>query len=273
MLAPGSPQPARWAQNVWYDVTRLEAPSIHKAAQQLKALQRNWWPYSYQLHRRTALIAAELPHVAARELVFPDAAPASPLGSFTLLDEHTLLCAARCSSPFPNGEPRFREYKEHEGPPSRAYLKLFEALTLLGERPRSGQRCLELGASPGGWTWVLAGLGADVLAVDRAPLAANIARLRNVESLEASAFSLTPATVGSVDWLFCDVICYPERLYTYVRRWLDEGACERFVCTLKFQGKEHYRVIDDFAALPGARVVHLFHNRHELCWLRLPPGG
>jgi 23S rRNA (cytidine2498-2'-O)-methyltransferase len=208
--------------------------------------------------------------VSARALEFPERAPTAPLGSFTWIAQDVLLCAAGCTSPFPNGEPRFREFKEHEGPPSRAYLKLFEALTQLGEHPCAGQRCLELGASPGGWTWVLAGLGASVLAVDRAPLHPPIARLPNVETREESAFGLTPERVGRVDWLFSDVICYPERLYEYVRRWLDSGLCERFVCTLKFQSNEHYGVIEDFARVSGGRIHHLFHNRHELCWMRLP---
>jgi 23S rRNA (cytidine2498-2'-O)-methyltransferase len=117
---------------------------------------------------------------------------------------------------------------------------------------------------------VLARLGADVLAVDRAPLAPAIAALPNVRAHAESAFALTPDRVGRVAWLFSDVICYPERLLHYVRRWLDSGLCERFVCTLKFQSNEHYGVIEEFARVPGARLQHLFHNRHELCWMRLP---
>ncbi|MET0409671.1 MAG: SAM-dependent methyltransferase [Polyangiaceae bacterium] len=270
VLAAGPPQPSRWAQNVWFDVHELRVDSIGQAARQLKAIQRNWWPYGWQLHRRSTLLAEALPHVSARTLEFPEPAPDAPLGSFTWLAQGSLLYAASCSSPFPNGEPRFREFKEHEGPPSRAYLKLFEALTLLGAHPTRGQRCLELGASPGGWTWVLARLGANVLAVDRAPLHPPIAALPNVETRSESAFGLTPERVGPVDWLFSDVICYPERLYEYVARWLESGLCQRFVCTLKFQSNEHYAVIEDFAKLPGARVQHLFHNRHELCWMLVP---
>lgn len=274
VVAAGPPQPSRWAQNVWLDLHELRAESIGRAAERLRAVQRNWWPYSYQLHRRTALLVERLPHVSARELEFPAPPPGAPLGSFTLIAPDVLLLAARCSSPFPNGEARFREIKAHEGgPPSRAYLKLFEALTLLGEHPRAGQRCLDLGASPGGWSWVLARLGAQVLAVDRAPLDPSVAALPNVEVRRESAFGLTPQRVGRVDWLFSDVICYPERLYEYVERWLASGACQRFVCTLKFQSDRHYAVIERFASLPGSRVCHLFHNRHELCWMRLPEAG
>lgn len=270
VLASGPPRRCHWAENVWLEVYRAEFSSIRDAADRLRAVQRNFWPYAFGLHRRTELLHAALPHVAARPLVFPEPAPSAPLGSFVLLGEHELLCAPRCSSPFPNGEARFVEIGEDEGPPSRAYLKLFEALTLLGARPEPGQRCLELGASPGGWTWVLGGLGAEVVAVDRAPLAPRVAALANVTSIRGSGFALTPDNAGRVDWLFSDMACYPEKLLAYLRRWLDAGFRGGLVCTLKFQGEDHYDIIDDFAALPGVRLVHLSHNRHELTLLRKP---
>lgn len=270
VLAAGPEQPCPWAQNVWLEPTLLRAQSIADAASQLCALQRNWWPYSFQLFRRSELTKDKLPFVAGKPLRFPEPAPSAPLGSFTWLDNDQVLCSPRCSSPFPNGEPRFVEFGEDEGPPSRAYLKLFEALTLFGATPTRGQRCLELGASPGGWTWVLGTLGSRVLAVDRAPLAPRVARMPGVEQRVGNAFTLTPQAVGPIDWLFSDVICYPDKLYGYVCSWLDAGLCSNFVCTLKFQGREHYAAIERFAALPGSRVVHLFHNRHELTWLRRP---
>lgn len=270
VLAQGPPQVCRWAQNVWLEPYELTVTSIQDAVHQLCALQRNWWPYAHQLHRRSELTKSRLPHVKAKPLRFPEPAPIAALGSFMWIDNQRVLCSPRCSSPFPNGEARFVEYGEHEGPPSRAYLKLFEALTLLGEHPAAGERCLEIGASPGGWTWVLGTLGADVIAVDRAPLAKEIARLGNVRELVGNAFAMTPERIGPVKWLFSDVICYPEKLYRYVRQWLDAGACERFVCTLKFQGSEHYGVIEDFARVPQSRILHLSHNRHELTWLRVP---
>ena len=269
VLADGPPQPAAWAQNVWYDVETLEIKSIGDAAAQLKARQRNWWPYAHGFHRRLELIREKLPHVGAKPLVFPAPPPSAPLGSFTLAAESTLLCAARCASPFPNGEPTFQEYKV--GPPSRAYLKLFEALTRLGARPGPGDRCLELGASPGGWTWVIAGLGAAVTAYDRAELDPAVAAMPGVTSVQGDAFAAKPAKVGPVDWLFSDVICYPERLLEHVKLWLADGACRNFVCTLKFQGEEHYGAIADFRAIPGSQVMHLHHNKHELTWALLAP--
>jgi 23S rRNA (cytidine2498-2'-O)-methyltransferase len=267
VLAEGPPQPCRWAQNIWLEPYRLNVASIRDAVHQLCVLQRNWWPYAFQLHRRSELTREQLPFVTARPLRFPEPAPSAALGSFAWLDNATLLCSPLCTSPFPNGEPRFVEFGESEGPPSRAYLKLFEALTLLGKAPAAGERCLELGASPGGWTWVLGTLGARVIAVDRARLAPNVRRLPNVEERQGNAFTATPDSIGPVAWLFSDVICYPEKLYRYIEQWRAAAACHNFVCTLKFQGKEHYPIIDRFAAIPGSRIVHLSHNRHELTWM------
>src|SRR5262249_9119104 len=152
--------------------------SIGDAARALRRLQRNWTPYSFHLHRRAALIAAKLPPVSAKPVVFPQPPPRAPLGSWTLLDRGRLLAAARCSSPFPHGEVGLVE--DRLGPPNRAYLKLWEALTLLGHHPRRGDRCLDLGSSPGGWTWALARLGVQVTSVDKAPLAPPVASLPGI---------------------------------------------------------------------------------------------
>ena len=188
VLAPGPPRAAAWAQNVWHEPTRIEIASIGNAGKRLRAIQRNWALYDFQLHRRAALIQAQLPKVSAKPLRFGEAPPAAPLGSWTLLDATTILAAPRCSSPFPHGEVRFIE--DRSGPPSRAYLKLWEAFTILGRRPDPGALCLDLGASPGGWSWALQKLGAEVIGVDKAPLDPAVAALPRIRHLRQSAFAL-----------------------------------------------------------------------------------
>jgi 23S rRNA (cytidine2498-2'-O)-methyltransferase len=262
LFAPGPPVACAWAENVWFDPVRIAIRSIGDGARSLRAIQRNWALCPAGLHRRAALIVERLPKVSAKPLRFPDSPPSSPLGSWTLLDQNTILASAACASPFPNGAVRFVE--DRTGPPNRAYLKLWEALTRFGEHPHSGQRCLDLGASPGGWTWVLANLGADVVSVDKAPLAPDVVALRNVRTLNASAFALGPKDVGNVDWLFSDVICYPERLYRLLNGWIDAAACRRIVATIKFQGITDVVQQRRFAEIPGAIVAHLHHNKHEL---------
>ncbi len=261
-LSPDAPVRAAWALDVWTAPHEIATPTVRAAADALRAMQRNWAAYGAGHHRRMALIAERLPPVKARPLAFPTAAPASHLGAWTLLAPDRLLASPVKSSPFVNGACHFIE--DHLGPPSRAYLKLWEALVRFGRWPAAHERCLDLGASPGGWTWVLATLGAGVTAVDKAPLDAGVAAMPGVVERRDSAFGLAPEPV---DWLFSDVIAYPDRLLTLVHRWIDAAAARFIVCTIKFQGSTDHEAADAFAAIPGSQVVHLFHNKHELTFL------
>jgi 23S rRNA (cytidine2498-2'-O)-methyltransferase len=267
LIAPGPPRSAAWAANVWLDPQVIAIASISEAAAKLRVIQRNWAVYAPRLYRRAMLIQDQLPRVSAKPLAFGESPPRAPLGSWTLLHSGTMLAAAHCTSPFPNGEIQFVE--DRSGPPSRAYLKLWEALTLIGRRPGRGEICLDLGSSPGGWSWALQQMGARVISVDKAPLAPEIARLPGIEHRRESAFALDPTTIGPVDWLFCDVVCYPARLLTLVERWLAVGTCGNFVCTIKFQGPTDHETARRFAAIPGSQLRHLYHNKHELTWSKI----
>ena len=66
--------------------------------------------------------------------------------------------------------------------------------------------------------------------------------------------------------IFSDVICYPRPLMT-VRAWLDSGSRANFVCTVKMQGEPDMDTTRALASIPGSRVTHLYHNKHELTWM------
>lgn len=261
-LSPDPPLASAWALDVWTAPQVHPVASIKAAAGLLRGQQRNWSAYIPLHHRRAALIEACLPPVRARPLRFPEPAPTSHLGAWTLLNRDRMLASPTKSSPFPMGECRFEE--DRLGPPSRAYLKLWEALTRLGAHPGPGDTCLDLGASPGGWTWVLASLGAAVRAVDKAPLDPRVAAMPGVKPIVESAFALAPELV---DWLVCDVIAYPARVFDLMERWIAAGTAGRIVCTVKFQGATDHATADRFFTLPQGRMVHLFHNKHELTFL------
>lgn len=255
-----------WAQNIWLAPQRIPITSIGDAVKKLKSIQRNWHVYDYQLHRRSHLIQEQLPKLKNFPLTFPCDSPLiASIGSWTLLSPDMMLVSPRCSSPFPNGEANFIENKID--PPSRAYLKLWEALTILGKHPKPGDICLDLGSSPGGWSWVLAELGAKVISVDKSPLNQSLHNHPLISYMQTSAFGLEPLSFSHLDWIVCDIICYPLKLFQFIQKWIAKFPQAQFVCTLKFQGKTDHQTTALFASIPNSRIVHLSHNKHELTWL------
>lgn len=264
-ISPDPPIASAWALDVWTAPGLYPVASVKSAADILRGMQRNWAAYGVEHHRRMALIEARLPPVKARRLVFPEPAPTGHLGAWTLLAPDLMLASPTKTSPFVNGECLFVE--DRIGPPSRAYLKLWEACTRLGVWPQPGETCIELGASPGGWTWALARLGASVTAIDRAPLDPAVAAMPGVTWRTGDAFSMAPEPA---DWLFSDIIAYPDRLTEMLTAWIASGQVARIICSIKFQGETDHAAARALAAIPHARLLHLFHNKHELtfCWSR-----
>lgn len=259
-----------WARTSFLKPFILHFDSIGEAASALKEIQRNWAPYQYQNFRRAALIQDKLPYINLKVRKFPVEIPKSPIGVYTLIDDKTILASALTSSYIPAGRIEFVE--DHENPPSRAYLKIQESLTMArllfdAELPGPESRCFEAGACPGGWTWVLVNLGSQVYAVDRAELAPSLMGNPLVTFQAHDAFTLKPEDIGKCDWVFSDVICYPERLLEWVKVWLDSGLTKNMICTIKMQGEIDYEVVKQFAAIPDSRVVHLNYNKHELTWI------
>lgn len=259
-----------WARTSFLKPFILHFDSIGEAASGLKEIQRNWAPYQYQNFRRAALIQDKLPYINLKVRKFPVEIPKSPIGVYTLIDDKTILASALTSSYIPAGRIEFVE--DHINPPSRAYLKIQESLTMArllfdAELPGPESRCFEAGACPGGWTWVLVNLGSQVYAVDRAELAPSLMGNPLVTFQAHDAFTLKPEDIGKCDWVFSDVICYPERLLEWVKVWLDSGLTKNMICTIKMQGEIDYEVVKQFAAIPDSRVVHLNYNKHELTWI------
>jgi len=269
VLDQGDPKRCAFAQSTWLDARTAAFSSIKEAADVLREHGRNWALHSVSSHRRAALISQRLPRFAPKPLPFPCELPPAPVGAWTLLDRDTLLFSAATDSPMALGEFHFEE--DRLAPPSRAYLKLWEALTRAGRRPATGETCIDMGARPGGWTWAPARPGANVLSVAKAPLAATVAALPGVEFRAKSAFGLDPAEVGRIDWFFSDIVCYPARLLGLVRRWLEADAAASFVCTIKFQKETDFDTLDGFLSIEGSSAAHLFHNKHEVTWFLLRP--
>jgi len=265
-FVPGNPVPSYWHRNAWLDPVMFPAASVSEAAAGLRSLGALWTPRPQDKYRRHTLIQGKLPRFQPKPRAFPFEPPSGPLGVWALRDEDTVWASTRTERPFPGGDPLLRENKED--PPSSAYRKLQEALLLSTKRPGPGDLCLDAGSSPGGWTWVLAELGATVHSVDRAPLGASLSSRPNVVFKTGNAFALRPGDFSSLDWFCCDVICYPQKLWSWLEPWITAGTVGHFIVTVKMQGQEiDWETLDRFSAVPGSRLLHLHHNKHELTWL------
>lgn len=256
-----------FAQVTWTNCQTLAIASIGDGIKKLKALGKNWSLFSIDNHRRAQLIQDGLSKINEDPIIFLADKPKHSMGGWTLFDANTIICSTHTTSVYPLGKIEFIENKTF--PPSRAYVKLWEFFTVHCLPPTASSKVLDLGASPGGWSWVLSQLDLTVISVDKAPLADNIAKIPNITFLQESAFGLDPQHIKEVTWLFSDIICYPERLLTLLKKWMKESTVQNFVCTIKFQGQANFEIIDEFLKIPKSKMVHLYHNKHEVMWWKV----
>ena len=120
--------------------------------------------------------------------------------------------------------------------PSSAYRKLLEAFACWQCMPTSGNVVVDLGASPGGWTFavLLHCEPRKIIAVDRAELDPRLMNHPRVEFVQGDAFAFRP--LEQVDWMISDIIAYPERIVELLETWCSNRLATRMVVTVKFQG-------------------------------------
>lgn len=251
-----------FALDIWFNPKITKIVSISEAVKTLKSAGKYWFLNPIENIRRCHLIASELRKLPKLSHSFPINTDIPDIGCFSLLDKNTLVYSSRRWKRPPLGDFQFIE--DRENPPNRAYLKLWEALSLFGEYPKPNETALDLGASPGGWSYVMHSLGTDVTAVDKAPLAPDIANLPHMTFLKQSAFALDPKQYNKkFDWVLCDIACYPQRTYELITQWIASGNAKKMIFTIKLQGETDFEMLEKFQNIEGGRVIHLFHNKHE----------
>jgi 23S rRNA (cytidine2498-2'-O)-methyltransferase len=173
-------------------------------------------------------------------------------------ERHVVSC-------FPGGEV---ELARDKNAPSRAFAKLVEAEARLGRRIAARETCVDLGASPGSWTYVAVERGATVTAVDRAELRADLMRHPRVRFQRGDAFRFEPTE--PVDWLVCDVIASAERSAELLLKWLRERWCRHFIVTLKVSDADGVetlarleRELPELTSELG--LLRLCANKKEVC--------
>jgi len=189
--------------------------------------------------------------------------------------DHALLGLARPgdAAPWPLGIPRLRLLPEA---PSRSALKLEEAFLALldaDERAallRAGMRAADLGAAPGGWTWVLTRQQLQVTSIDNGPLRQHVLDTGLVTHLRADGFHWKPAQ--PLDWMVCDMVEQPRRVAERMATWLREGWCRHSVFNLKLPMKKRWDetvlcleiLRTQSGGLRTLRAKQLYHDREEI---------
>lgn len=260
-----------WAQDVLYDIQEIKINSIGDASKKLKAIHSHWVDISFENFGRSKLIQEKLNYYKPIDLKFLGELPKQKFGLWLLKDTHTVIASHKTEHRIPKGEINFLEDKKTA--PTRAYLKLWELFTMHNISPQKGEVVIDMGSCPGGWSWVLSELGCHVLSVDKAPLDAKIAKYKNIKFIKKDAFKLDPKNIltaeladgAKLDWFFSDIICEPKRLLDLVKIW--QPYAKNFVCTIKFKGTTDFEVMREFLEFENSRIIHLFHNKHEVTWI------
>lgn len=229
----------------------IRASVMERLKKRRRHLLRSWGESESVLDARTSLVQCLL---------------ASPETGWLSASVAPLAYAHRhLVSSFPRGEVPLADDKSA---PSRAFTKLVEAEQRLGRRIEHGQTCVDLGASPGSWSYVAIQRGAHVTAVDRSELRVDLMRHPRLRFETADAFKYQPPQ--TVDWLVCDVIAAPERSIGLLLEWLRGRRMRNFIVTVKFKGHDEYALLETLKreAPPlcaGFHLSRLCANKNEVC--------
>jgi 23S rRNA (cytidine2498-2'-O)-methyltransferase len=173
--------------------------------------------------------------------------------------------AAEALTPAPGGRARVRL---SGAKPSRAARKLEEAFAWLGVAPGAGELCVDLGAAPGGWSWLLLERRARVVAVDPARLRPDLYERRGLRHVQDSAFLFEPEE--PVDWLFCDMAWRPLEVASLLAKWGRHGMAHMMVANFKLPMKRKAEMVARVRAIVSqsgwrdVRSRQLYHDRDEI---------
>lgn len=179
-------------------------------------------------------------------------------------------------SPFHMGIPRLRLAADA---PSRSTLKLEEAFHVFIPRAEwetrltSGLNAVDIGAAPGGWTFLLVQKGMMVTALDNSPMDQKLLDTGQVKHYRGDDFSWRPAR-KNVYWLVCDMVDKPARIVAMMAAWLLEENCQEAIFNLKLPMKKRYaealhnlqQLAEKLETLGGFQIQakQLYHDREEI---------
>jgi 23S rRNA (cytidine2498-2'-O)-methyltransferase len=259
-----------WSNAIGSIAARLEEARAKTQVQtysiQLRILDPSL--YSYSKHDLTQWMSEDLQkRVFAPELENPDFVISAVLSDFNLY--MGLSSPAQNLSSWAGG---MRRYERRPDQISRAEFKLLEALETFGLDLSSlpGNKALDLGAAPGGWTKVLSSKGFSVTAVDPAALSPAVLELGNIVHAPMAAQRFLATTKGEFDLLANDMrmdASDSAKITASFSERLSVGGA--MIMTLKLPQRKPKDAMDKALAIlrrsfSGIRAKQLFHNRSEV---------
>lgn len=254
-----------WAQDHWRDCHS----ALPDKELQLKLKDLDIFAYHYKTEKNKPIesLLGRLKHIPEKRIQFPIKKKFNFKYFVWTTFEDVVIYSLTPDKVYPVGWHEFEEDKDF--PPNRAYLKLWEVFATQNFKIKPDDCAIEIGAAPGGWSWVLSQYFKKVYTFDRADLAPQVKKIKNINHIIGDAFKIDPDEYSDCTWFFSDLICTPEKILETIEFWLGKSRVKNFVCTIKFKGDTPFEVIDKLLKIPDSNIVRLYHNKNEVTWIRV----
>lgn len=257
-----------WAQDWLRDCRLVKFENKSTAIKILKSMQNLGVHFETEANAKLAeALKKELRELKLRRIDFKVPSQFNfKYFAWGLFDSENLIICENPQSQFPLGWHEFNEDKSL--PPNRAYLKLWEVLCLNYIQLNQNDVVIDVGSSPGGWSWALSNYVKKVYSIDKAPLDPKISSNPKIFYKSEDAFLVKPSNYSDCTWLFSDIICTPQRLLGLIENWNSNSNVKNFVCTIKFKGTCDFDILKEFAKYPNSQIIHLYQNKNEVTWIK-----
>lgn len=265
MLVPPLEKRPIWAQDWWPRSSAFPLEHRSEALRILKSKPVLGYYQQTEDSRLAKTLTKDLKVLTRRRIDFKSTFNFNYYSWTTFAD--TLIICDKPFSRFPGGWHEFAENKSF--PPNRAYLKLWELFTVYNIFPKKDDVAIDLGACPGGWSWVLSDFCKKVYSVDRSELSPQILKIPNIKFQSGDAFAVDPKQFPDCNWFFSDIICTPARSYDLIKNWMNNSNIKNFVCTIKFKGECDFEVLNQLLKIENSKIIHLYQNKNEVTWVKI----
>jgi 23S rRNA (cytidine2498-2'-O)-methyltransferase len=156
---------------------------------------------------------------------------------------------------------------------SRAYLKINEAFLWSGFHVRPGERCIEIGAAPGGASQWLLAQGLDVVGIDPAVIDPVVVADPHFRHIRKRSKEVPRSEFVGIDWLTCDVNLPPNYTLDAVKAIVSHPGVtfQGLLLTLKLVDWSLAEEIPKYLervrswGFRNIRARQLHHNRQDIC--------